>query len=523
MLNQCQRLSLAALAFLLSCADSTVELPEATRIEVIDANAGVARSADGMFEVEFQLGALGQTSEITIRTDRTQETSPWRLSPTLPRYEVMVSPCSILRPELIEVRHRVPEDLSWEGKLTLAKSSAAAPELSSRAQLRDAWVVVREFLDCAPEASQLGSSRFELATQTNGQCSSGVAGVCLPCQPCEVLDPECSRSSDWLCEQDVCRPLAEIEEGSCAEIGISGWDDPPGSGPAFILDSFGFAEAGRGFDVDGACRGPGDCIENSLSFLGGMINDQIRQSLLGGETLLLMELAGLDESYTGDARGLTLKHYRARDADDPFFPANNFQVPRGESDCCRFEIHWISLQPSPPQARLRALAAASRGRLQTVYTSSFEIDFYLGAPSYFRVDRAQISAKLPTDLSRISEGTLGGAMSIRTLAQISNIYCLVGGTSCPRQLPQDSTLLDLVASFAQPDIDLDESRDGLERLEVGANGRIARCIDGDGLEVLPIDPNDPAWMCALNPKMADGFSVAFNFTAVRATIVGFAD
>ena len=72
----------------------------------------------------------------------------------------------------------------------------------------------------------------------------------------------------------------------------------------------------------------------------------------------------------------------------------------------------------------------------------------------------------------------------------------------------------------QPDIDLDVPRDGLERLDLGSNGRVSRCYDGNRLEVPPAPLTGPAWMCALNPKMADGYSLGIDFTALAATIVG---
>jgi len=117
---------------------------------------------------------------------------------------------------------------------------------------------------------------------------------------------------------------------------VEGWGDAPGTGHSFIVNALAIADRARGFDIDGDCRGPGDCIDNSLYQLGQLGNDQIRQGLLGGETLLLIELAGVDTPFAGNDTSLTAKFYGARDADDPFFPANNFDIPTGETHCCEF-------------------------------------------------------------------------------------------------------------------------------------------------------------------------------------------
>ena len=77
--------------------------------------------------------------------------------------------------------------------------------------------------------------------------------------------------------------------------------------------------------------------------------------------------------------------------------------------------------------------------------------------------------------------------------------------------------------------------DGLEAvLDTDGDGRIDLCCAGAGLgmaasnghcakqpPVMPLDPApDKRWTCALNPQIADGYSVGITFTAVQARIVG---
>jgi hypothetical protein len=97
-------------------------------------------------------------------------------------------------------------------------------------------------------------------------------------------------------------------------------------------------------------------------------------------------------------------------------------------------------------------------------------------------------------------------------------------------------LLDLVATLLSPtpDIDLDIPPNGLESvLDTDGDGRVDRCCIENGTspaatggtcnngEVPPIDPTQP-WTCALSPRMDDGYSIAYTFTAVGATVVGIA-
>jgi len=324
------------------------------------------------------------------------------------------------------------------------------------------------------------------------------------------------------------KPVGPTAVGPRSELPdeIEGYDVRAGDGgEAFIVDSLAIADQGRGFDVDGRCRGTGDCIDNSLWQLGQLGNDQIRQGLRSGETLLLIEMAGLDKEFRGDDPSLTVKIYGARDADEPFFPANNFETPRGATKCCEFKVNPQSVNGFPPQARARAPAKVVGGFLRSLVPVLISFTLTVGVPPHPEIKIAEvlISARLAADLSRLSNGLIGGAVPVNTLAQTENPYCKTLNSLCPRTLP-DSTLIDLIASILQPDVDLDFPVDGLELLRGGADGRIAQCFDGclggcEGVPVPPQNANRPH-TCALQPEMADGYSLGLTFSAVHAKIVG---
>ena len=117
-------------------------------------------------------------------------------------------------------------------------------------------------------------------------------------------------------------------------------------------------------------------------------------------------------------------------------------------------------------------------------------------------------------------------------AQLTGRFCAVrtiGTWSRFRNVLQpvplgNTTLLDVIVTGlnafnyrvtpTQPDIDLDG--DGLEHLmDTDGDGRVDRCIDGNGTI---IDGTD----CPLDPRMADGYSEAEDFTAATGKLGGLA-
>lgn len=321
---------------------------------------------------------------------------------------------------------------------------------------------------------------------------------------------------------------------------IEGWDFPPGVGYAFIIRQIGLGERDQGFDLDGICDDDG-CVDNLLAPLGELANDQIRQGLLGGESLLLIELAGLDDDpYTGYDESFTVKIYGAEDADEPFFPANNFAIPAGHDTCCEFKINGESLVSPPPQARARAPAQLDRGRLRSLAPVPIQFTLTVGSEPHpvVRLERVLMTGRLGRELETIEDGLLGGAIPVSTLVATENPYCKTSNARCPVEAEalKTSTLLDLVAALlsSEPDIDLDY--DGREcLLDTDGNGSIDLCCDGRGPAAVcnktarcpghevPRSDATVEQSCASNPSMADGYSLSLTFEALRARIVGAGD
>ncbi len=363
---------------------------------------------------------------------------------------------------------------------------------------------------------------------SDGSCVGGCSSDAdCPSFSCDDEDPCCSERG--VCSAGRCAP-ERIEEERCGpppEI-PQGWSDLPGDGVTFVFNSAGILREAV-VDVDGRC-GPRGCADNKLAPIRELVNDQLRQSLLGGELLYALEIAGLDPDYNGFDRSVTLKIYPTQDFDDPFFTANNFRKPPGHTECCMFVPRAEGLAEATGVAKIRIPAQIIRGEIVTVEPQTVE----LVVPKVFSdepedppfhtvwFELGQLSASLPRDLSQLDDVIFSGAVRVSSLATICNPFCKSTSPRCPSTMPEASSILDLVMAVAgQPDIDLDG--DGLECLfDAAGTGNVDRCCDGapacDLQSCLQIDPPDPARSCAQSPQLADGHSISFFFTGVPATL-----
>lgn len=358
----------------------------------------------------------------------------------------------------------------------------------------------------------------------SGECLPECAGdndcVAPTCGP--EADPCCS--SRVACVQNRC-VVPSVTEDMCGAPPVipEGWDDPPGHGPVFIVNHIGIA-ANAEVDVDGRC-GPSGCLDNALARLGELTNDQLRQGLLGGENLHAIELAGLDADYRGFDRSLTVKIYEVFDADDPFFPANNFRAPPGHTDCCEFLVDPIALDGSGVASK-RLPAQIRDGLLFTVgEPRALDLHSRFGLPPFPTLELAlpQVQLRLPDSLERVDEVLLSGALTARSLASVDNPYCRTASPRCPGLL-EGSTLIDLASSTSgQPDIDVDA--DGIECLyDADGDGSLEACCEGAQLARCPTEVCEAPILTSesnhCTQSLSDGHSVSFELAGVAATFVG---
>lgn len=327
-------------------------------------------------------------------------------------------------------------------------------------------------------------------------------------------------------------PPREGEDFEVPFTGVpDGWADPVALGDTFIVNLIQIADPSQGFDLDGNNR-----IDNVLGPLGTELNVPLRQGVQGGDVLLMFEIAGLDDPYTGDDPSVTLKFYRAVDAND--IGADNFMNP-GTGSCCEFDVSLGSTGVDGEGNRIaiaRGPAKVEGGRLITTRPLEIAFPITIGSPPFPTIvlERITLSAGVDSDRQRLSRGIFGGAVAARSVSTVRNPFCSSSGSQlCPGGT--SSKLLDLVTTLAGPAPDIDLDGDGREcALDSNGDFLVDLCCDGagpavcsknqgacPGATIASLDPADPA-LCTAAPDFADGYSIAFTFSAVRARVVGFA-
>ncbi|MBI4820071.1 MAG: hypothetical protein HY791_27595 [Deltaproteobacteria bacterium] len=304
---------------------------------------------------------------------------------------------------------------------------------------------------------------------------------------------------------------------ACGEL--PGWREAPGLGRVYAMSSFSILSPG--FDVDGACRSANDCAENSLERLGMALELGLRKALRTGQLLVLTELVPAANASCPS----TVKLFAASDADDPFYVANDFEIPAGQADCCRFRVEAQSRSHDVVGGRWPV--APSAGKLVGTSTSAWVsfpvvIDNFGGPDPHGVVKLESVLLEL-TEQSDRATLKLGGLLSARSLLEAPAWLCTPFGTA-----PKAGACL---SSFVEAGpMDVDRDRDGLEEIELTKNGGVGKCYDGgrscgggpcvtrESRWVPPVNPDQPE-SCVLNPRMSDGYSFGAELSGPGATIV----
>jgi hypothetical protein len=256
-------------------------------------------------------------------------------------------------------------------------------------------------------------------------------------------------------------------------------------GRTYILDRLAISGPGQGYDLTGDGQ-----PDNAMAFLGNLANAGFQASITTGATMYMFHLSPWMADVSSAPDDLELDFYQGIDADDD--ASNNvggegaFAVPAEQFD--------VSCTPT---SRFQDVTLHD----DTVTASRDLWSFVLPTYGTLEFEDMLLEIDLAPDMASF-RGTAGAVWS----------YCSLARAPFPG--PDPGSFLDLMvnafASLAVPDVDRDG--DGIERV-IGNGETVARCIDGDGAEIL-----GPS--CACDPRMVDGYSIAFEGTAVPARITG---
>lgn len=304
------------------------------------------------------------------------------------------------------------------------------------------------------------------------------------------------------------RPLPPKTETGADCVDSDGYNDPYNSGPIFWEDKYELALPSEGIDLDGD-----GTIDTALNQAWGgrtreLINAGINGAIQSDRTTTPFEVAGLcPHRYHGADPAVTLKLYIGMDADDD--RTNNWCAGPGCGEVLIDNNFMVGDQPKWRATPAQLVDSTLGFELETTEPMLFDQDMTVPLQMYLVHGRMTV----PETLTELRDGLLCGVVPARDLAETPIFICVNNPEICILAgIPPDRTLAeDLRLSGYLPDIDLDG--DGLETFNVGNDGKIDICFDGDGSILGSKD-------CMQDPEMQDGYSGCFTFHATRATIVG---
>ncbi len=295
---------------------------------------------------------------------------------------------------------------------------------------------------------------------------------------------------------------------------------------ALVIDSLALGSRSQGCDLNGDGN-VDNAFARALGALGAGLGPLISQSITNGNLILLMDFLGLDDPLGANDPDLRVAWLQGMDTDGD--PSNNL------SGSGVFSVDPASIDSSGgPITSIQSEIASN------MLTGGPE-DIPLPLPIPIELQQGHVVGTTVADAGRLyqmQDGLLCGGVPVSLLALFGSF---IGGGGAGGMLMTDppcdggdaATLVDLIIgggtatvsfggrslplSFRATTPDLDLDGDGLEGFDVqdtgpsGCQPVVVGCIDGDGSR---IDGRN----CYADPAIADGYSAAFTFTAIQATL-----
>lgn len=379
----------------------------------------------------------------------------------------------------------------------------------------------------------------EVCDDGNNRSGDGCRSDCLSNETCgnrlvdtargEVCDgtPNCAMD----CRSVLMCGNGRVDMGEqCDDSNMSRWD---GCGPdcrteqAVVVTRFSFAPDNGmvGCDFSGD-RMPDNAFGRALGPGAGILNSVVSSPISNGQVLIQLSFLNLTDPRGQNVSDTRVGWLYGTDGDTELI--NNSQ-PGNPQYINRGSVDGMTMLPQA-SFQSRIVNGALTGGPEDV-----QLNLGMGGMFDFRVLRGRISGTVVADDNRITEvrdPVLCGALAMRDLARLPNPIGLIlgrlGGGGGGGTMMNQSSFLELVVGGQtiplvnirigpqQPDIDLDG--DGLERIEANMGSiitppRVTACIDGNGTRIEGRE-------CINDPRIADGYTVAFQMATTWITLRG---
>jgi len=291
---------------------------------------------------------------------------------------------------------------------------------------------------------------------------------------------------------------------------------------AVVVNALSLAGRMEGCDFNGD-GSPDNAFARALGLIAGVLGPFIEMAVIDGDTRLLLAMQGLDDPAAANDDDFRIAWLIGQDAD--MDPSNDFS--------------------GSGEFLVAADAIDETGAPLTSVQSSVSSSMLAGGPEDIplpigflpiELRQGQVQGTTRADggeLYEITDGLLCGGIPTMLLSLIGGFAGDMLMTDPPCDGGAPAELLDVIIaggsvvimdfpvrfSATPPDLDLDG--DGLEGFEVLSESEdgsecqpvVTACIDGNGDRI-------EGRGCYSQPEIADGYSAAFNFTAIRAFLAG---
>jgi cysteine-rich repeat protein len=340
---------------------------------------------------------------------------------------------------------------------------------------------------------------------------AGATDQCCPMGATQRTDPDCGpRCGDGVVDSgeqcddgntlpfDGCSATCQIEE-------------------ALILSSWQFEDGTMGCDLDGdgmPDNAFGKAPNNNMrTLMSSFATNDLHGD--GGLLVNLIVMTNLADPAGRNDADFRLGMFLGEDADA--LAANNFDQSTA------FPIDARSLSMNAPL--LGWLHATIANATLSAHADRMIFPLTISAampdlPNMVEIHKMSlVDLAITTDQTAMGEriggasGRLCGAVLVHSLAQFQN-FSGVGGPTYLDGVALGVTFSNYQITPTQPDQDLDG--DGKEILmDTDGNMQIDLCIDGNGTQIV-------GTACVMDPRIADGYSMSVQISAVRARIAGVA-